>query len=130
MLSECDKETSIKDRAMSDVLSARNLFRDAFSERRHGSVKAAIYAGYRFIGRQVAKPFTERRARSIHEGTAKRIDSEEMDALRLAVFEESKREQSELRSRLAALDELLASYDPSSAGQALAGSGLSAGRMG
>ena len=116
MLSNSDKQTSNWDRAMTDVSYARNLFREAFSERRHGSVKAAIYAGYRFVSRKVAKQFTERRARSIWEGAARRIDSEEMDALRLALIEESKREQAELRSRLAALDALLAAHDQKPAG--------------
>lgn len=130
MLSNRDKKSSIRDRAMSDVAFAKNLFREAFSERRYGSVKAAIYAAHRFLSRKVVKQFTERRARSIWEGTARRIDSEEMDALRQAVIEESKREQVELRSRLAALDALLAAQDAASFREAMDGGGLSTGRVG
>ena len=96
---------------MSDAFYAQNLFREAFPEGRYGSVKAALYEAHRFLSRKLAKDFTYRRARSIHEGTARRIDAEEMEALKLALIEENKREQQNLRARLASLDEKLASYE-------------------
>lgn len=113
VLSKRDKNPSKSNRArpMSDVFYAQNLFREAFPESRYGSVKAALYEAHRFLSRKVAKEFTYRRARSIHEGTARRIDAEEMEALKLALIEESKREQQNLRARLASLDETIAAYE-------------------
>ena len=52
-----------------------------------------------------------RRVRSIWEGTARRIDGEEKDALRRATLEEAKREQQFLRTRLAELDAAIAAVD-------------------
>lgn len=97
-------------------LEARSLFREAFSLSRYGKLDNAFYHAVRFIGPRVNKQFTVRRARSIHEGTARRIDSDEMDALREAVMEEARREQTELRARLAALDAKIAVYDASEIG--------------
>ena len=74
----------------------------------------------RFLNRTVVKEFTHRRARSIWEGTARRVDGEEIDALRLAALEEHKREQRELRTRLASLDAMLASVDQEFHGETLA----------
>lgn len=120
MLSERDKNVSSKDKAMSDVLYAQKLFDEAFPERRYGSVKALLNEAQKFISRRVSKDFTHRRARSIREGAARRIDGEEIDALRLAVAEENRREQNELRARLVALDEKLARADAVVAGQTVA----------
>lgn len=111
MLSKQDKDKSNRAKLMSDIFYAQNLFREAFPERRYGSVKAALYEAHRFLSRKVTKEFTYRRARSIHEGTARRIDAEEMEALKLALIEESKREQQTLRARLASLDETIAAYE-------------------
>lgn len=112
-LSMDDKLKMKMDKAMSDVVYAQNLFKEAFPERRYGSIKAMLNHAHLFISRRVRKEFTHRRARSIWEGQARRIDSEEMDALRLAVIEESRIEQRELRARLASLDAMLSSIDPS-----------------
>ena len=71
-----------------------------------------------------------RRVRSIWEGTARRIDSEEMDALREAVKEEARREQIELRTRLASLDEKIAAFDAATSRQAVAPDRRGADRMG
>lgn len=109
-----------KGKDMDDVLHARELLQQGFPENRYGSVKGLLYEAQRYISRKVKKEFTHRRTRSIWEGTARRIDSEEMDALRLAVFEESKREQQELRARLASLDAMLASVDEDFHGETLA----------
>lgn len=105
---------------MSDTISAKELMQDAFPERRYGRVKAAIYEAYVFVRPRVVKEFTLRRARSIWEGKAKRIDSEETDALRLAVIEEARREQQELRDRLERLDFALAAADAASPRQTVA----------
>lgn len=121
MLSKTDKNGAFKDRTMSDAARAQRLFREAFPDARHGSVKSAIYAGYLYLSRRVTKQFTERRARSLHEGKARRVDAEEIDALNLALIEEGRRERIELRNRLAALDEKLARYEATSAGQTSAG---------
>ena len=128
MLSKRDKEPSNRGKIMSDVFCAQNLFREAFPEHRYGSVKAALYEAHRFLSRKVAKEFTYRRARSIHEGTARRIDAEEMEALKLALIEESKREQQILRARLASLDEILASYETVSNRSKVASQGKEMGR--
>lgn len=111
MLSKYDKEMSNKDKRMSDVYFAQSIFREAFPQRRYGSVKAALYEAHRFLSRRVRKDFTERRVRSIWEGTAKRIDAEEMEALKAALLEEATREQNELRARLASLDEKIAAFE-------------------
>jgi len=94
-----------------------------FSQRRYGSVKAALYEAHRFISRRVRKDFTERRVRSLWEGTARRVDAEEMEALKAALIEEARREQMELRSRLAALDKKVADFDARASGEAMAGAG-------
>lgn len=120
MQSMNSKNVSKKDKAMNDVVYAQALFIEAFPERRFGSVKAMLNEATRFLSRKVTKEFTHRRARSIWEATARRIDSEEMDALRIAVLEESKREQQELRARLASLDAMLSNIDPTFHGETLA----------
>lgn len=121
MLSKRDKQTSNKGKRMSDVFYAQNIFREAFPQRRYGSVKAALYEAHRFISRRVRKDFTERRVRSLWEGTAKRIDAEEMEALKAALMEESRREQHELRARLALLDEKIAAAEARGHRETMAG---------
>jgi len=120
MQSKSNKSLSNKDKAMSDVFYAKTLFEEAFPLRRYGSVKAMIFEAQKFIGRRVHKDFTARRARSIWEETARRIDGEEIDALRAAVIEETFREQRELRARLGALDAMLAHIDEDFHGETLA----------
>lgn len=100
-----------KDKAVSDTVYHSELIREAFPRSRYGGAKTAIFAAYRFIAPRVTKKFTERRARAIWEGTARRIDAEEASALKLAQIEEARREQQELRSRLASLDRALAVAD-------------------
>jgi predicted ribosome quality control (RQC) complex YloA/Tae2 family protein len=128
VLSKRDKEQSNRAKLMSDVFYAQNLFREAFPERRYGSVKAALYEAHRFLSRKVTKEFTYRRARSIHEGKARRIDAEEMEALKLALIEESKREQQNLRARLATLDEKIAAFEAAAHRQAMEGASHQMGR--
>ncbi len=106
MLSEKDKDAS-----MSDTAFHSELIREAFPRARYGGVKIAIYAAYQYVAPKVRKQFTERRARAIWEGTARRIDAEESAVLHRAKIEEAKREQSELRARLARLDFALAAID-------------------
>lgn len=106
MLGKCDKESGVSDTAYHS-----DLIREAFPKARYGGVKPAIYAAYRYIAPRVKKQFTERRARSIWEGSARRIDAEEATVLQRAAIEEAKREQRELRERLARLDTALAVAD-------------------
>jgi hypothetical protein len=98
-------------KAMAAVFEAQRSFRDAWPLQRYGKLDNVFYEAVRFISPRVSKQFTARRARSIYEGTARRIDSEEMDALREAEREQARVEQNELRARLAALDEKLAAFD-------------------
>ncbi len=103
MLSERDKSKS-----MSDTTFSMNAIKEAFPVKRFGSVKSAQYEAFRFLSRCVDKEITMRRVRSIWEGTARRIDGEEKDALRRAKLEEARREQKCLRERLAEIDAALA----------------------
>lgn len=119
-LSERDKPFLNRKRVMRDVVYAKNLFEEAFPLWRYGSVKAMTRAAHTFVSRRVTKEFTFRRARSIWEGKARRIDGEEIDALREAVYEETRREQQELRTRLAELDKILAGGDAPETGKTLA----------
>lgn len=96
---------------MSDTAYYRNELRAAFPRARYGGAKAAIYAAYRFMAPKVTKQFTERRARSIWEGTAARIDAEEARIIAIAKIEEARREHRELSERLSNLDAQLASLD-------------------
>lgn len=102
---------STKDLSVSDTAYHSDLIREAFPRNRYGGAKSAIYAAYRYISPKVTKKFTERRARAIWEGTARRIDAEEADVLKRAQIEEARREQRELRERLARLDTALAVAD-------------------
>ena len=110
---------SKKVKRMSDVVLAQGMIREAFPKELYGGYKAAVYAAYRFISPRVGKRFTERRARAIWDGEARRIDMEEADALRAALIEEAKNETARLRARLAALDEKIAAFDAGTARQAL-----------
>jgi hypothetical protein len=94
------------ERRMSDVALAQNLMRGAFPPERHGNAKAAIWAAYRAL-----KLSTERRARAIWNGEARMIRAHEMDALRNAELEQARRERTELRARLDALDARLTQID-------------------
>lgn len=105
---------------MTDTVSAQSLFNEAFPVGRYGSVKAALYAGYRFLAPRLQKDFTLRRARAIREGQAKRIDAEEMAALKVAQIEEARNEQRELKARLARLDAALALLDEATISGSLA----------
>jgi hypothetical protein len=119
-LSNNDKEKRNRKKGMSDVCLAQGLLRDAFPPRRYGKVESAFYEAHKFISRRVHKQFTLRRVRSIWEGTARRIDNEEMEALKAALIEEHMREQRELRTRLASLDEKIAAFDARISREALA----------
>lgn len=123
MLSNSDKNSANKAKVMTDAFYAQNILKEAFPEQRYGSVKGAIYAAYRFISPKVTKDITERRIRSIRDGTARRIDAEEMEVLKAALIEEARREQTELRSRLAALDKKVADFDARVAGRQMASAG-------
>lgn len=131
MVSTKAKSLSKKDKGkMNDVLEAHDLFTQAFPSRRYGSVKEMLNEAVRFIAPKVEKEFTHRRARAIWEKQARRIDGEEKDALRLAVIEEDRREQRELRTRLAALDARLATTDPEFFGPSMAAYRAQSSRLG
>lgn len=115
---------------MDDIAEAQMLFSQGFPRWRYTSVKDMVNAGYAFMSPKLTKKVTHRRIETIWQGKARRIDGQEKDALRLAVLEESRREQSELRARLAALDKMLAASDETSACQTLAAVGTQAGRLG
>ena len=108
---------------MSDVAVAQNLFREAFPVKRYGKVDAALFEAYRFLKPKVEprieRKFTMRRVRSLHEGSLKRVDGAELDALKEAKIEEMKRERKEIIERLAALESRLASNDPLSVSEAI-----------
>ncbi len=123
MLSNKDKELANRAKVMTDAFYAQNLLREAFPESRYGSVKGAIFAAYRFVRPKVSKELTPRRIRAIRDGQARRIDAEEMAALKLAIIEEAHREQQELRARLAALDKKVAAFGARASGGQVAGSG-------
>jgi hypothetical protein len=107
VLSEKDKGQS-----MSDAAFYRDVMREAFPvPRRHMTVKEAVNAAVRFIAPKVRKEFGHRRARSIWEGTARRIDAEEAAALHRAQIEEDRREYRELKDRLASLEASFAVAD-------------------
>lgn len=138
MLGSYDKElgsspkrvfTSRK-KAMAAVFEAQRTFRDAWPLERYGKLDNVFYEAVRFISPRVTKPFTARRARSIYEGTARRIDSEEMDALREAEREQARIEQKELRARLALLDEKISALEAAAHRQDMAGSIKEMGRQG
>lgn len=109
-----------KSNSMNATVAARQIIREAYPMGRYGKVANIIHHVVRFISPRVAKPFTTRRALAIWHGEARRIDSEEMDALREALIEEQKREQMELRARLAELDKALAASDPAFFGASVA----------
>ena len=121
---------SKRDRKMSDVAFAQGMIREAFPKDLYGGYKAAVYAAYRFISPRVSKRFTERRARAIWDGEARRIDMEEADALRAALIEEAKNETARLRARLAALDEKISAFDAITVSQALAKDSRNSNRVG
>lgn len=106
MLSKQDKGLG-----MSDTTYFQGMARETWPRERFGSVKASLNAMHRFISPRVRKEFTHRRARSIWEGAAKRIDAEEAAAFREAQIEEARREYRELQDRIARLAAALAVAD-------------------
>lgn len=107
---------SDKSKSMSDPSFASVLMREAFPRERHGSVYSAQYAAFDYLRGVVRKNMTLRRARAIWEGSAKRIDAEEAEALKRAKFEEREREIIELRRRLSELDAEFAGMDKAGIG--------------
>lgn len=105
---------------MNAAVAAKNEMRAAFPLSRYGKLDNVFYQAVRFIAPRVEKTFTQRRARALWEGSARRVDSDEMDALRAAKYEEHRREQEELRARLASLDKMLAVLDAHETRSALA----------
>lgn len=100
-----------RDEAMSDTEYAQDLIKDAFPRWRFGKVDACIFEATEYVSKRVKKRVTPRRMRSIWEGTARRIDAEERDALEQAKLEGLRYAQTRLRTRLAEIDEALAAFD-------------------
>lgn len=123
MLGKNHESLSKRDKEMSDVAYAQSLFREAFPAKRYGKVDAALYAAFRFLKPRVEprieREFTMRRVRSLHEGSLRRVDGAELDALKEARIEEMKRERKEIIERLAALENRLARTGPLSASETL-----------
>lgn len=128
VLTNPDNDLSKRDKKMSDVFYAQNLLREAFPRSRYGKVDAVFYEARKFINKRVNKEITLRRIRTIWEGRARRIDSEEMEALKAALIEETRREQIELRARLASLDEKIAAAEAVAHRQEVARPGYQVGR--
>ena len=121
---------SDKDKGMSDTAYYRDLVRETWPQARFGSVKASLNAMHRFVSPKVTKEFTHRRARSIWEGTARRIDAEEATAFQKAQIQEARREREELHARLSRLDEALAAIDQEFHGPTLEALRYQAGGLG
>ena len=114
------KSSESREREMSTIVEASELLRRSFPQRRYGKLDNVFYEARKFIDPRIRdKDFTLRRARSIWEGTARRIDADEMDALRLAEIEEMRRERDEARALLVELDRKIALADKAAARQAL-----------
>lgn len=109
---------------MSDVAYAQSLLREAFPARKYGKVDAALYAAYRFmkplVEPRIDREFTMRRVRSLHEGSARRVDGAEMEALKRAQIEELRRERRDIIERLEILEKAIAVVDQVSAREAMA----------
>lgn len=84
---------------MCDVAQASAMMREAFPKERHGTVQAACWAAYRQL-----KLSTERRARAIWHGEAKRIDAHEMQAIRKAALDGYINQRNRAVARIEALE--------------------------
>lgn len=120
---------------MSDAATAQMKMHEAWPELAGRiNVEATLYKAFRFmepiVQPRIARKFTMRRVRSIHEGQARRIDGAEMDALDKALIQEARNEQQKLRARLAALDARLALEDEAFHGPTLEALREQARRMG
>lgn len=113
--------------SISDTAIARDRMQEAFPKERHGSVYAAQYAAFSYLRGALEKSVTFRRARSIWEGTARRIDAEEAEALKRAKYEEAQRARHELTERLSRLDAEIAALRQEVAGRM--GNGQGEGRL-
>jgi hypothetical protein len=89
---------------MSNIAEAQSLIRAVFPASSYGSVQAACWAAYRRL-----KLSTERRAQTIWQGKARRIDSWELDALR---YEKAKQDEAEAILQLKSTASFLANVDP------------------
>lgn len=87
--------------AMSDVTLATELIREAYPTARYGNAKAAIWAAYRGLHLK-----SVRRARSLYNGEARRVDAHEMDALRRAAIVELHNARIKAKARIEALEHM------------------------
>lgn len=125
-----NKKERGRESVMSATLEASELFKRSFPQKRYGKLANVFYEARKFINPLVEKDFTLRRARSIWEGTARRIDADEMDALELAEIEEMRRERKDAYARLAELDRKLAMAGQATTGLVLGQRGASSTGVG
>lgn len=92
---------------VTDITAAQTLMRDAFPLSRWGTAQRACWQAYRRLGLA-----TERRARAIWNGEAKRIDASEMDALRNHALKQARQEYARFKDRIATLENALRVSDP------------------
>ncbi len=98
-LENISKAETARGDAMTDAATASEYMQDAFPVKRYGNAKAATWAAYRKL-----KLETERRARAIWNGEARRIDAHEMDALKKAVLDELHLSRKEALERIERLE--------------------------
>ena len=102
---------------MGSATEVQALIQDTWPVKRTGSVQASLLAAYRYLRPRVhSREITHRRIETMWRGSLRRVDADEMDALRQAELEQARHEQKALRARLAALDARLAAFDEVSAG--------------
>lgn len=92
-----------EDGPLSDVAHAQNLMREAFPQTAHGNAKGSVWAAYRKL-----KLSTERRARAIWNGEARRIDAHEMRALEDAAIEQAQRDYITAKNKIEAYRQRIA----------------------
>ena len=89
---------------IADIEEGQALIQEVFSITTHGSVQQACYAAFRKL-----KLATLRRAETIWQGTVKRIDSWEVDALR---YEKAMQNETATIHQLESTAATLAQIDP------------------
>ena len=124
-----DVRKSRKEKTMSSVAEAHDIAQRVWDTKRTGSVKASVTAIKKFIEKRLSdeylekRPFTYRRAETIWQGSLKRVDPEELDALRQAEIEEAWNEHRTITARLVELNAIIADADKAYHRQALAEEG-------
>ena len=92
------EKTPKEKNTMDDALRAQQLIQYAFPKAEHGTAERAQERAWIKLGLR-----TLRRARSIWDGEAKRVDAWELDALREAELEQARKEYVGARNRIEAI---------------------------